>query len=222
MFRSQQEIIQDLKRNLHIAEQEWESARSRFRTCSQAVSQHQERGQTLKIEMQEKEDHLEALRDALDKENAEDGGIEALRVVLRGAEEEAQTHEGSFEDSVTAMTSRMQSLQEARRELRVQDGKISSLEHNAAIAESEKSKVEDKRRKILSDKNIAVMRVENEKKDRDEIHGKREEAQSRVLYYNQEASKISPRVPIEQGETAGSLDEKLTRLKQELHRHNQQ
>lgn len=222
MASAQQEIIQDLKRQLHIAEQELQSARSRLDTCTQAVSQHQQRGQALKIEMQTMEDHMEALRDALDKEHAEDGGIEGLRIALQEIEEERQTHEGSYADSVTALNSVQESLKESRRELKAQDEQIKALEQNAAVAASEKSNVEDKRRKILSDKNAAVARIDNEKKDRDDINAKREQAQARVLYYNQEASKISPRVPIDEGATADSLDEKLTRLKEDIHRCNQQ
>lgn len=222
MSRAQQEIVQDLKRQLHDAEQEWQSARSRLNTCTQAVARHQQRGQALKIEMQKMEDHAEALRDALDKENAQDGGIESLRVALQGAEDERQTYEGSYSESVTAMSSMLQSLKDIRRELKAKDENIKVLEQNVVVAASERSKVEDKRRKILSDKNAAVAQIENDKKDRDVIHERREQAQSRVLYYNQEASRISPRVPIDEGETAESLDQKLTRLKQDVQRYNQQ
>lgn len=222
MSRAQQEIVQDLKRQLHDAEQEWQSARSRLNRCRQAVTQHQEQSQALKVEMQRLEDHAEALRDSLDKESAEDGGIESLRIALQEIEDERETHEGSYSDSVTAMNSMMQSLKEIRRELRARDDNIKLLQQNVHVAQSEKSRVEEKRRKILSDKNTAVARIENDKKNRDAIHEKREQAQARVLSYIQEASKISPRVPVDEGETTETLDQKLTRLKEDMQRFNRQ
>lgn len=222
MSRAQQEIVQDLKRQLRDAEQEWQSARSRLSRCTQAVTQHQQQSQALKVEMQRLEDHAEALRDALDKESAEDGGIEPLRIALQEIEDERKIYEGSYSESVTAMTSMMQSLKEIRRELKAKDDNIKLLEQNALVAQSERSRVEEKRRKILSDKNAAIARIENDKKDRDVIHERREQAQSRVLFYNQEASKISPRVPVDEGETAESLDQKLTRLKEDMQRFNRQ
>lgn len=219
---AQQEIVQDLKRQLRDAEQEWHSSRSRLNSCNQAVSQHQQRAQALKIEMQKLEDHAEALRDALDKETVEDGGIESLRITLQEIEAEVQTHEGSYEDSTAAMSDVMQSLKEIRREMKAKDDSIKALEQNVAVAASEKSKVEEKRSKILSDKNAAITRIENHKKDRDVVHERREQAQAGVLFLIEKSSEISARIPVDAGETVASLERKLERFARDVQRYNQE
>lgn len=222
MFSAQQEIVQDLQRQLHDAEQEWRSSRARLDSCNQAISQHYRRGQVLKIEMQKLEDHVEALRDALDKETAEDGRMESLRINLEEREAEVQTHEGSYEDSTRAMSELMQSLKEIRREVKAQDEKIKALEQNVAVAASEKTKVEGKRSKILSDKNAAIARIENDKKDRDVVRERREQAQARVLFLIEKSSEISARVPIDEGETSTSLEQKLERFAEDVKRYNRE
>lgn len=222
IFSVQQEIVQDLKRQLRDAEQEWQSSRSHLNKCNQAVSQHQQQSQALKIEMQKMEDHAEALRDALDKETVEDDRMESLRIALRELEDDVQIHEGSYEDGTTAMHAVLQNLKKIRRELKAKDEEIEALEHNVTVAASEKSKVEEKRSKILSDKNAAIARIENDKKDRDVVQERREQAQARVLYLIEKSSEISPRVPVDEGETVTSLERKLERFAQDVERYNQE
>lgn len=172
--------------------------------------------------MQETEDHAEALRDALDKETVEDGGMESLRIALEELEAEVQTHEGSYADSTTAMSAKMQTLKELRRELKAKDEKIKALEQNVAVAASEKSKVEEKRSKILSDKNAAIARIENNKRDRDVVHQRREQAQAWLLDLIEKSSEISARVPIDEGETVASLERKLERFARDVERYNRE
>jgi chromosome segregation ATPase len=220
MFSAQREVVQDLKRQLNDLEQEWQSSRARLEKCKQAVARHLQREQDLKIEMQKLEDHAEALRDALDKDNAEDGRIEALRAALQEAEEEKSLNEGSYNDSQAAMSELMENLKMVRRELKAHDENIQALERNSRVAQSENSQVESRRREIISDKNAAVAQIEDDKKDREKLKEKRDQASSTVLDYTEKASIVSARVPVDEGETTHSLDQKLVRLQRDLERYN--
>jgi chromosome segregation ATPase len=220
VFSAQREVIQDLKRQLNDLEQEWQSSRARLEKCKQAVTRHLQREQDLKIEMQRLEDHAEALRDALDKDNAEDGRIEALRAALQEAEEEKSLNEGSYNDSQAAMSELMENLKMVRRELKAHDENIQTLERNSRVAQSENSQVESRRREIISDKNAAVAQIEDDKKDREKLKEKRDQASSTVLDYTEKASIVSTRVPVDEGETTHSLDQKLVRLQRDLERYN--
>lgn len=220
MSSAQREVIQDLKRQLNDLEREWQSARTRFENCKQAVAQHLQREKDLRIEMQEMEDHVEALRDALDKENAEDGRIEGLRTALQEAEDEKILNEGSYSDSQAAMTELMDKLKMVRRELKAQDESIQALEQNSRVAQSENSQVETRRREIITNKNIAVSKIEDDKKERDGIKARRDQASSTVLDYTEKASMVSARVPVDDGETTHSLDQKLVRLQRDLERYH--
>ncbi|KAJ5594544.1 uncharacterized protein N7459_000752 [Penicillium hispanicum] len=188
----------------------------------QALVQHQQTDKALKVEMQKMEDYAESLRDALDKENAGGGQIDALKAALQEADDERQLTQGSLEDSVTAMNAMMQTLREIRREMSKQDNEISILQEKARIAESERSVVENKKRDVIRDKNAALERIQNDKQVREKIKEKQEQIAARVAEYKEKASMVSARVPVDEGETPNSLDQKLDRLHRDLERYNQQ
>lgn len=196
------------------------SARSRADACKQAYVRHGRREKELQISMQRKEDHVEELRDALDKENAEDGRIDALHSALKEAEDEKQLNEGSYKDSETAMGVIMQTLKEIRRELSSKDSELGTLQQNLRVAESEHTLVNSKKSKVLSDKTAAIAKIEKDKHERASVHGKREQVAARIVEYNEKASLVSSRVSVDEGETAESLDRKLDRLIRDLERYS--
>lgn len=170
--------------------------------------------------MQRMAERAEELRDALDKENAEDGRIDALQAVLKEAEEEKQLNEGSLSDSEAAMEAMMQTLKEIRREISAQDSDLRTLRERLQVAESEQKLVKTKQTKILDEKNEAVALIDRDKQTKIAIEARREQIRARVLEYNEKAGMVSARVPVDEGETPGSLDRKLDRLGRDLERYN--
>ncbi|KAJ6115128.1 hypothetical protein N7486_000906 [Penicillium sp. IBT 16267x] len=220
---AQEEVIQDLRRQLNDLKQEHQSARSYVQSCKQALTRHERTENELKVAMQRMEDESEALRDALEKENAEeDGRLDSLQVALQEAEADKELNEGSFTDARIAMEKQVQRLKEARQELAAQTNEVNVLKENARVAESERSVVSNKRLEILSEKNAAIARIQKQREDRDKIHAKKEELVERVLSYIEKASLVSARVSVDEGETAESLDHRLHRLQNDLKRFNQQ
>lgn len=204
-------------------ENELQSARSHLRTCQQAHNRHGRESQGLKVSMQKMEDHVETLREALEKENAtEDGRVDALRAAFKEAEEDKEVQEGSYHDSVQAMNDMVQSLKEIRRELAAKDQSITELVERSHVASSEQSLVAGKRRELFNDKNIAVADIERQKDKRDEIQESLELAEARVVQWCGKAEQVSPRVAIDEGETTLSLDHKLSKLNRDLDRYAQQ
>ncbi|KAJ5999203.1 hypothetical protein N7451_007013 [Penicillium sp. IBT 35674x] len=220
---AQEEVVQDLKRQLNDLKQEYLSARSYVQTCKQALTEHGRKENDLKVKMQRMEDESEALRDALEKENArEDGRLESLQAAQREAEEDMELKKGSLAAAVEAMNIQLQRLKEARKELSAETKKVDDLKDNVRVAESEQLVVSNKRQEILSEKNAAIARIEKQKEDRDQIRAKRDELVERVLSYIEKASMVSARVSVDQGESAESLDHKLHKLQNDLKRFNQQ
>lgn len=216
-------MVQDLKRQLNDLKQEYQSARSFVQTCKQALTEHGRKEHDLKVKMQRMEDESEALRDALEKENAEeDGRLESLQAAQQEAEEDMELKKGSLAAAVEAMELQLQRLREARRELSAETKKVDDLKDNVRVAESEQLIVSNKRQEILSEKNAAIARIEKQKEDRDKIQAKRDELVERVLSYIEKASMVSARVSVDQGESAESLDQKLHKLQNDLKRFNQQ
>lgn len=220
---AQEEVVQSLKRQLDDLKQEYQSARAYVQTCKQALTEHGRKENDMKVDMQRMEDESEALRDALEKENAEeDGRLESLQVAQQEAEEDMRIKEESLSEAEKAMEIQLQRLREARKELSSQTKTVDDRDKNARVAESEQSVVSNRRQEILSDKNAAIARIEKQKEDRDKIHAKKEELVERVLSYIEKASMVSARVSVDQGENAESLDQKLHQLQNDLRRFNQQ
>ncbi|KAJ5162448.1 hypothetical protein N7492_007840 [Penicillium capsulatum] len=217
---AQREVVEDLKRQLNGLEQELRSARGQVTSCKEALDEHHRRSKELNLAFQSLDDHAEALRDALDRESAEDGGIEALRSTLKDTEEEQRVHEGSLADSDTAMKESTESIKLMRRTKAEKEHFISDLLEKSRVAESERSRVDIHRRQILSEKNAAIAQIEMNKQDRQKVLEKKEQSAATVLRYTEMASSVSARVPVDEGETAASLDHKLTRLQIDMERYN--
>lgn len=219
---AQQEVVRHLANQLKDLQQELRTAHSNVQACKQAINRHDRTDKELKLRMQEMEDHAEALRDALDKENAEDGRLDALQSSLKEAEADKQLHEGSLNDSEASMNDIVDRLKTVRRKASAKDQEIQGLEENSRVAESERTVVASKRQGILGEKNAAVAQIERQKVDRDRLGQKKEQLVERVLEYIEKASLVSTRVLVDEGETTVSLDQKLHKLQNDLNRYNQQ
>lgn len=193
-----------------------------MQSCKQALVRHRREAAELKVKMQRLEDDAEALRDALDKENVEDGLLDALRTALREAEDDKQINEGSYNDSITAMENMVQVLKEMRREKSAMDKHIDELLERSRVAGSEQALVENKRRELINEKNMAVADIEKEKSDRARLDDKLQQAEARVLSNTEQAATITERVEIDEGETAASLDQKISKLTRDLIRYSKE
>ncbi|PWY65950.1 DEAD-domain-containing protein [Aspergillus sclerotioniger CBS 115572] len=221
-IRVQQGVVADLKSNLSRQEQELQSARSRLESCKQARVRHERRSNELRITAQRLEDRVEELADALDRELPEDGRLDGLRTNLQEAEEEKRLNEGSLKDGADAMDAMMKTLRTIKQELSAKEAEITVIQEELRVAENEERMANDRRRKRIGDKNTAVERIDDIRRDRDRIHTKRGEVVARILDFSEKASLVSPRVAIDEGETATSLDKKLERLHNDIKRYDQQ
>ncbi|KAB8076691.1 P-loop containing nucleoside triphosphate hydrolase protein [Aspergillus leporis] len=221
-IRIQRGVVVDLRRTLSDQEQQYRSARSRLEGCKQARVRHERKTNDLRIAVQRKEDHVEELTDALDQEPVEGDCLDVLRSTLQEAEEEKRLNEGSLKDSTDAMDAMMRSLKAIKQELASKDAEIATFKEELRVAQSEELIGQDKRRKIITNKNVAIERIDDSKREREKINQKREEVAARVITFSEKASLVSPRVSIPHGETANSLDKKLDRLHKDIQRYNQQ
>ena len=222
LCRVQQGVVADLKSNLGRQEQELRSARFRLESCKQAHVRHERKSNELRIAAQRLEDRVEELADALDRELPEDGRLDALRTNLQEAEEEKRLNEGSLKDGADAMDAMMKTLKAIKQELSAKEAEITVIQEELRVAETEERMANDKRRKRIGDKNTAVERIDDIRRNRDRIRDKRGEIVARILDFSEKASLVSPRVAIDEGETAASLDKKLERLHNDIKRFDQQ
>lgn len=168
------------------------------------------------------DDHAESLREALERENDGDGGIEVLKSTLKELEDDQRLHEGSFTDSETAMGEIMQSMKELRRAIAQKDRSIAELLEKSRVAESERTRVDINRQTILGEKNGAIAQIDRDKQHRQQILKNQDESVKTLEQWIEMASSISPRVPVDEGESTASLDAKLNKLRDDLARYNRQ
>ncbi|KAJ5555482.1 hypothetical protein N7461_003952 [Penicillium sp. DV-2018c] len=221
-INAQQDIINDLKRQKAEIGRELVTAKSHLKACQEAQLRHARAEKELQIQEQRMAEHAEALRDALDKENAEDSQLDALQAALREAEDNKQLYEGSYEDSKAALNAMLQTIKEIRRETAAQDSNLETLREKLQVAESEQNLVKSKQAEIITQKNEAIALINLDKQTKAAIEARREQVRARVQVYNEKAGLVSPRVPVDEGETPASLDKKLDRLSRDLERYNQE
>ncbi|KAL2862907.1 DNA repair protein SMC6 [Aspergillus lucknowensis] len=221
-IRVQRDAVANLRRELNRRREEVRSAQSHLTRCMQASERYERRRNDLRVESQRKEDRVEELEEALQKEDRGDGDLEILQAALREAEEERHLNENSLNDSADAMSEMVQILKGIRQELSAKDAEIAQLKEELRVAESEQHMIADKRRKKIGEKNTAVEQIEDLKQNSTIVRQKLDRAIARVLDYCEKANLVSPRVEISEGETPASLDKKLDRLQKDIQRYNKE
>lgn len=221
-IRVQRDVVSDLRRNLNDLEQHLRLSRAQLQSCKQVRTRHERTTNDLRVSMQQKEDLVEELSGALDKEAVEDGHLDVLRATLEEAEEEERLNSGSLQDSISAMKTIMAELKATQQQLATKKTHIEASQEQLRVAQSEELLGTEKRRSIISDKNAALDRIQELKRESESISREREEADARILDYSEKANLVSPRVAISEGETPDSLDKKLDKLHKDIQRYNQQ
>lgn len=215
-IRLRREQLQDLKRELNELEQQRRAVRNNVEKCKQAIVRHGRQERDLQLETQRAEDEVERLQEDLDKDDAEDGRLEVLKAHLEQQQEVKRVNEGSYQDAVVALDGIKEKLKEGRAALASMDERIHELEAAAKKAESETLKMSRKRTTALGEKNAAMERIEDGKRDKQSLERQREELEERVKVYIDGASGICARVNIDAGETYKSLETKFEKLGTDL------
>ncbi|EZF29914.1 hypothetical protein H101_06437 [Trichophyton interdigitale H6] len=221
-IRLQREVIDTLKRDLGRLEQEYRASVQHVQRQKQLLAIHNNQEHELFVESQRAEDRVDDLKEAIDKDRNQDGRLEALTSALREAEEELKLHERSFEDCVNARDAATNKVKEIKRELAAKDTEISRVSEDTRKAENELSVKANKRHTALVGKNDAIAKTDTAKAQVTQIERKQEDTAARIADFIQKASMVSPRVPIDAGETETSLAEKLERLDRDLRRYDSQ
>lgn len=198
------------------------ASRAELERCKMAETAHKKEENNLRIAVQRLDDQVDELTDALEKDSVEDGRLEALKQSLKETQLEKEVSSNSLEESNTAMQAIMTRLRQLRREVAEKDRNINAQQEQVKIAENERLNVEQQRRAALANKNAAFSQIDEFKQEKAEVENKLGEIIDRIHNYIEQASIVSPRVPVGEGETPDSLDRKLEKLYKDLDRFDQQ
>lgn len=203
-------------------EQALSASRAEVERCKAALTRHGKEEDDLRIAMQRLDNQVDELRDALERDHVEDGRLETLKQTLEGSQGEHKVSSNSLEESNTAMQAIMEKLRQIRRQLAEKDRNIKAQEEQVKIAENERANVEQQKRAALANKNAAFSQIEGFNQEKAQVERNKAEVVDRIQSYIEQASIVSPRVPVGEGETPDSLDRKLEKLYKDLDRFDRQ
>ena len=216
MSSSQRDLLQSLRAELNQLERSLQEKQKCLTRCEQAIVKNKRDAQHLKIEMQQAENIVDELQDALDQDAIEEGRLDVLKNQLTEANEEKSTHEASYEESIIAKDKNNELLKTSREKMASMDVIIEDAKAKVLKAESRAAKCLSQRSSALRDKNAAFDSVESEKLEREQYERERDEESQRVDEFTRKANDFCPRVSVDEGETGDSIDLKLDKLNKDL------
>ena len=168
------------------------------------------------MEMQQAGQLTDELQDALDLDAVEEGRLDELKGQLSEARGEKRTHEASYEESVIAKDKNNELLSASREQMASKDIIIEDAKAKVFKAEGRVTKCANQRLSALRYKNSALEAVESTKLEREQYERERDEGSQYVEEFTRKANEFCPRVPVDEGETAESIDLKLEKLNKDL------
>ena len=172
--------------------------------------------------MQQAEDIVEKLQDALDSDAIEEGRLDALKEHLAEAEEEKAAYVGSFEESVIACDKAKELLRVKKEEMSEIDHRIEGATTKLKKVEARAAKAEGQRGMALQQKNAAIKFSEKAKDVLADTEAERDEKARVVTHFIEQASLVCARVSVDVGETGSSIEKKLAKLEADVKRFENQ
>ena len=218
----QQATVQRLKHELSELERRQKDSHSNLTRCEQAIVRHHRQNTTLQVEKQQADEDLVKMREALEQDKIEEGHLDNLHFNLRDAEDEKKIHEGSYQDSVNEIDKSRETVKQLGEQLQAKRQAVAEAEFKAKKAQTTAFKASTQRQTALYEKNAVFQRIDDAQRDKDVIKNKQQAMLARVQDFTEKASRVSPRILIDAGETPESLEKKLEKLNHELDEYQRQ
>ncbi|KAH0562577.1 hypothetical protein GP486_002744 [Trichoglossum hirsutum] len=215
-------ILEDLQNELSELKRHKEGLQDRLRARKQALQAHERLRKDLHLKIQRAEETAERLQDELERDTAQDGRLQALEGFLREAEEDMAIIEGSYEEAVTQKDKLNAVAKDLSSQMKEVDSELADIEAKIKKTEARALKLSQIRQTSLMEKNLAFQKIDDAKLEKTRAENKRETQANRVEEFVEQARKVSERVPVDPGETPGSLDKKLDKLTNDLDRFNRE
>ena len=218
MSRVQRETLQHLEQEHKQLQSRGRELDERVRKCEQDLTRHARIESDLRLRVQRAEDLVERRQDALESDAVQDGRLDALLAGLKEAEEEKAVMEGSYRDAISSKESLNKAANSLNAEMKKLDGEIKDIAARIKTAELKASKLAQNRYMALQTKNKAGQDIQDARDDKQREEARRQAQAERVAHFISQATLIAARVPVDRGETAASLDQKLAKLSEDLKR----
>lgn len=209
-------MIEDLKNEqAHLKRMQQEKSHQLLR-CNQAIEKHKKISQEKLRAAQQAQSVVEDLQDALDQDAIEEGRLDSLKLTLSEAEADKVTYEDSYGECVNARDALRDTLSSINSRLKRFEEAIREAEAKSLKAEHKFNQRSGERRAALQEKNNALEALDKAKRNKEESLRERHDQLERVEEFTVQASAVSVRVAVEQGESEESLNRKYQKLENDL------
>ncbi|KAI4204750.1 MAG: hypothetical protein LQ346_001574 [Caloplaca aetnensis] len=208
--------LQRYRSDLHDLERTLRERQTSVKNCEQAIVRHKRGSRELRIEVQRLQADVEDLQDKIDSGAVEEGKLEALKEGLDEAKEELGTHQASYGDSVVARDKAVAVMKSVRERMSAIDEETADIKAKIRKAELKKVKMSENRDAALRAKNVAFATIDQLDQAYNSLERDRNDQAHTVGYFIEQATNVCNRVPIDRGETAISIETKLSKLHEDL------
>lgn len=213
------ETLIQLERELDSLKNEARESQHAAQKHFQEITQKRREADKLKVACQRAETLVENLRAQLEDLEPEDGRLDVLKQILEDENDKVRLYGESYGNQVLEKE-RLNEIALAKHEeyvavmLRVKDydSKVKKIEHKIRNTNQACSVA-------VREKNSAIETLEFRRREKSTAEKKRDAAKTRVSEFTDGASKICPRVSLENGETTEVLENQLEKIKQLLSSH---
>ncbi|KAJ9656420.1 Structural maintenance of chromosomes protein 6 [Neophaeococcomyces mojaviensis] len=212
-------VIEETRSQTVAARKAWQDARAEKIKAEQALKRHDRREQELKIAVQAAEDAVESIENAIKDDNVESGRLEALKESLGNTEGQKSLLEDQYKDAIIAQDGKKRELRACQQRLDAFHTECQALQAQLEAAQKAHRQADQIRAKELRNKNNAIARVEDARKDRERMEEERANYAKSLEETTAKATEFCARVNVPQDVTYEQLMTKYNRMKEQQRRY---
>lgn len=216
----QQETLEHLRNELRTLQLRQRELQQSAHRQKQMYTHHTRTEKQLKENLERAEDRAEKLQDEVDGFNVEAGYLDGLQQNLQDAKAELAQHGGSYGEAGVAKEKQSDICLTRKRALDDVRLRIADLEAKIKKAENKAKRIQQARQITLQEKNLAIEAVNEARFVKEAADQKRDRQIARVESFTRDASQVCARVPVDENETAATLDAKILKLTEALKEYN--
>lgn len=215
----QREELEHLRGEKSQLETQKAQARSRLQRCEQAITAHKREQGKLRLTFQRAQELVDKLREELENDRVEDGRLDGLKALLEDAKESLVIPGEAYGSYKNELEGLNKVSHEKKQELDSVKERVVDHDSKVRKAQAKVKNTEQARKITLQEKNHAISLVTDLQQTKIEIERKRDKAVEQVAQFTEQAIAACPRVPIDDGETAASVQVKYQSLGKRLDEH---
>jgi chromosome segregation ATPase len=206
----------------HALEESHREAEGKLLRAKQAVVRHRREIESLNLSIDRQEVAIQDLKDALEADTPQTGLLEQFDQNLKDAQDTRQINENQYKDLINEKDSLNSKARVLMNQLNGFGEELANIDDRINKAKASLEKAINKREEEVRKSNQTHILLRDARDHKIRLEEERDQQVARVSDFTEQAEQISPRIPVDAGETAESLEAKLNKLQREQLRQREQ